>query len=297
MKRSVALAVLAVYPFIVGCAKVEPGHVGVKINMMGDDRGVADIPLQTGLVWYNPFSTVIYEYPTFVQTEKWQIGTDDSGNQVDTSISFNSQDGMAIKAAVSVSYQLDGSKVPAFYVKFRSDDIRSWTYGYFRNVTRDAFNVIATDYTAEEIYSEKKGEFLDRVTVQVNQEVAEYGISVQQLGFIGALTLPQTMLNALNAKIEAVQQAQRAENELRQTEAEAAKNVAEAEGLAQARIARASAEAEANRLLTQSLSPTLLRWRQLENERAAIDKWSGTVPQFAAGDNMVPFVNLKPEGN
>ena len=41
--------------FATGCAKtIPPGHVGIVVNQYGSQKGVADFPLKTGRVWYNP---------------------------------------------------------------------------------------------------------------------------------------------------------------------------------------------------------------------------------------------------
>ena len=57
-----------------GYERVDAGYEGIKVNLYGDDKGVDDITLVTGAVWYNPITTAVYEYPTFVQQmmlDKW----------------------------------------------------------------------------------------------------------------------------------------------------------------------------------------------------------------------------------
>ena len=66
-----------------------------------------------------------------------------------------------------------------------------------------------------------------------------------------------------------------------------AAKVAEAEGDAQATLVKAKAQAEANRLLQETLNPLLVQSK-------AIDRWNGILPQFS-GSGTVPFVNLTPE--
>ena len=91
---------------------------------------------------------------------------------------------------------------------------------------------------------------------------------------------PEPVAKAIEAKIKAIQDAIRTENEVRATRAEAAKRVAEAEGQAKATITRAQGDAKANEILAASLTPTLLQWRQLELQQQAILKWNGVRPQF-----------------
>ena len=48
--------------------RIDAGCEGIEVSLYGDDRGVGDINLVTGWIFYNPLSTQIYEYPTWVQT-------------------------------------------------------------------------------------------------------------------------------------------------------------------------------------------------------------------------------------
>jgi regulator of protease activity HflC (stomatin/prohibitin superfamily) len=109
------------------------------------------------------------------------------------------------------------------------------------------------------------------------------GVSVQQFGFIGAPRVPDVIAAAITAKAQAIQQAERARNELATTQAEAAKKIAEAEGDAKSLVTRAQGEADANRIRQSSLTPQLLDLRRIENNRAMIEKWDGQLPRVQAG--------------
>ena len=45
--------------------RVDAGSEGILVNLYGSDKGVDDVSLVTGRVWYNPFTEEVYEYPTF----------------------------------------------------------------------------------------------------------------------------------------------------------------------------------------------------------------------------------------
>ena len=52
---------------------VEPGYEGIKVHMVGSDRGVDyEHPIVTGRVFYNPVTYNIYKFPTFVQRVIWR---------------------------------------------------------------------------------------------------------------------------------------------------------------------------------------------------------------------------------
>jgi len=69
-RRFINLTVLLSFAAILfaGCTTIGPGHEGIVINKLGDNRGADQIPLQTGWIWFNPIAKQIVEYPTFVQT-------------------------------------------------------------------------------------------------------------------------------------------------------------------------------------------------------------------------------------
>lgn len=86
-------------------------------------------------------------------------------------------------------------------------------------------------------------------------------------------------------KIQATQQAQQRENEVRTAEAEAKKKFAAAEGQAKSILKVAKAQAEANKLLADSISPELVQYKSIE-------KWNGILPTMMAGD-AIPMINMK----
>lgn len=80
--------------------------------------------------------------------------------------------------------------------------------------------------------------------------------------------MPQVIATAI-AATQAIQQAERARNELATTQAEAAEKIAE--GDAKSMVTRAQGEADANRIRQNSLTPQLLDLRRIESLRALID--------------------------
>jgi len=274
------LAVLGV--FLLRVTRIEAGHVGVEINLAGKQRGASEIPVRTGWVVYSTLSTQIIEFPTFVQTVKWTKDTNE-GHPVNEELGFNSKEGMEIFVDVSLSYAIEAAKAPDFYVKYRLADMESFTHGILRDVARNSLNEVASMYVVEDIYGEKKAEFLSKVQAKIEQKMSPLGVSVQQFGFIGAPRLPTVIATAITAEAQAIQQAERALNELATTQAEAAKKIAEAEGDAKSLVTRAQGEADAKRSRQNSLTPQLLEVRRTENNGALIDKRNGQLPTVQTG--------------
>ena len=250
------------------CTHVDAGHVGIEI----DSCSGAGVEGKIALVGYHTTGpcTTIVEYPTFVQTAVWTKNPNE-GQPANEEIQFTNADQMMISLDISLAYQLDPAKVPAFYAKFRADKLESFTYGFMHNLAREKFDAIGGRYKIEQIMGDNAG-FLAEVRAALQKDLEAYGITINQFGLIGAPRPPQNVIDAINAKTTASQKAMQIENELRQSTAEARKRVAQAEGEAQAIKIRADAQAYANQKLASSLSPVLVDYKRIE-------KWDGKMPQ------------------
>ena len=292
---AVLIGVVILFSLLLRVTRIEAGHVGVEINLAGQQRGASEIPIRTGWVLYSPLTTQIIEFPTYVQTVKWTKDVNE-GHPINEEMGFNSKEGMEIFVDVSLSYAIEPTKVPDFYVKYRVSDMDTFTHGILRDVVRNSLNEVASTYTVEDIYGEKKAEFLHKVQSQIELKMSPVGVGVQQFGFIGAPRVPAVIAAAITAKAQAIQKAEQARNELQTTQAEAAKKIAEAEGDAKSLVTRAQGEADANRIRQNSLTPQLLELRRIENSRALIDKWNGQLPTVETGQGNGMILQLpKPQ--
>jgi len=282
----VLVGIWIVSSFLMDVKRIEAGYVGIEVNLAGSQRGASEIPVRTGWVFYSPLTTQVIEFPTYVQTVKWTRDTSE-GHAVNEEMGFNSKEGMEIYADVSLSYAIEPKSVPDFYVKYRVNDLDRFTHGILRDIVRNSLNEVASTYTVEDIYGEKKAQFLAQVEQQVQAKVTNVGVGVQQFGFIGAPRVPGVIAQAITAKAQAIQEAERAKNELATTQAEAAKKIAEAEGDAKSSVTRAQGEADANRIRQNSLTPQLLELRRLENQRALIERWNGQLPTVESGQGSL----------
>lgn len=274
-----------------GCTRVEPGYVGLRVNLSGSDRGVEENPIETGWVFYNPISEQVYEFPTFVQRYVW-TSDDREGSPTDESITFNSSEGAVMQADVGIAVKFDATAVPALFVEFRREPdaiVRGWV----RDRVRDAMNAEAAKIKAVDLLSSHKETFMESVNETVRAELGLHGIVLDRVTLLARPQVDPQVEASINAVISATQKAIEAQNRVVQTKAEAdqmaaaadgerRRLMAEAEGRASAVLAEAKAQAEANDLVARSLSPALIEWRKVE-------RWNGTVPQVTS-ESVVPFV-------
>ena len=282
-----ALIALSIFlHYVATITRIGAGYVGVEVLLSGSQRGASEIPIRTGWVFYSPLRSQIIEFPTFVQTVKWTHDLNE-GRPANEEMSFNSKEGMEIYSDVSLSYAIDPKRVPDFYVKYRVNDLDLFTHGILRDVVRNSLNEVASTYNVEQIYGEQKAAFIDKVQGLIQQKMEPVGVMIQQFGFIGAPRVPAVIAEAITAKAQAIQDAERARNELAKTQAEAAKEIAAAEGDAKAAVTRAQGEAEANRIRQNSLTPQLLELRKIENQKELIERWNGQLPTVEAGNGSM----------
>ena len=228
------------------------------------------------------------EYPTYVQTARWTHSSTEGDNPdspvgTNEEISFQDTNGLNVNADISLSYHLEPQKIPAFYVKFRNDDIISFTHNYLRNVARDSFGSVSGRYQVEDLMGAKKEEFRQAVQKDLQEHVKDIGVVIDQLGFIESLRPPQSVMNAINLKVQAQQIALQKQNEVASAEADARKRVADADGQAKATIALAQGQAEANKDMAASITDNLIKWRELDINDRWIARWNGARPSVESG--------------
>jgi regulator of protease activity HflC (stomatin/prohibitin superfamily) len=269
----VVLLVVGVF----SCERIDAGHVGVKVNLYGSGKGVSDVTECTGLVFYNPMSTKIYEFPTYIQHKEYK-----KSDEGDNSFIVNSKDGSEFSVSPIMNYSVQRDKVPAIFAKYRRS-LPEIEEGFLKTAVYDAFRLAANKYTADGLISNREVFEVEVRRILVSQLQKE-GFILNQ--FTSNLIYPDSFKKAINAKNNAVQSALMAENKVKQAEAEAKIKVATANGNAEALLANARAEAESNRLRQQTLTPMLIQQQWIE-------KWKGNVPTTQLGSGTSVLYGLK----
>jgi regulator of protease activity HflC (stomatin/prohibitin superfamily) len=254
------VAFVAVVVLVMSCERIDAGHVGVKVNLYGSQKGVDGITEVTGMVFYNPLTTKIYEFPTYVQHKEYTESE---------SFTINSKDGSEFQVSPIVNYQVISDKVPFIFAKYRRN-LEQIENGFLKTAVYDAFRIATNGYTADSLISNREG-FELKVRSILERQLNEEGFMIQQ--FTSNLVYPKTFVDAINAKNNAVQQALKAENDVKTAEANAKIKVATAEGNAKAMLTNAKAESEAYRLKQQTLTTLLI-------QQQFIEKWDGKLPVY-----------------
>lgn len=279
---------LASVVMLSGCSKVPVGNVGVKVYLLGGDKGVDHEVLGAGK-YYIGMNEELYLFPTFSQNYVW-----DKAGTKDESLTFGTSEGLSIGADLGITYSIQPDKVAVVFQKYRKgvDEI---TEIYLRNMVRDALVTSASKRGVESIYGVGKADLIAEVEDTVRAQVKDIGIIVERVYWVGDLRLPDSVTKSINAKIQATQISMQRENEVKTAEAQAAIEVAQAKGQAEAKLTNARAEAESLRIQNAALheSRDILELRRIEVSKLAAEKWNGVLPTHMIPSSAVPFIDVK----
>lgn len=264
MKSKIVYAISAFFIFIImlvmfnSCnERIDAGYEGILVKLYGSDKGVQDVSLVTGRVWYNPLTEDVHEFPTYVQTINYQAFT------------VNAKDGSVFTVDPTLSFKVKDGHSPIIFKKYRKD-IKEITETTLFNYIKDAFRIEFNKYTTDSIISNRE-KFEFAIQSNMGNLLDKEGFLLEQM--TSGIQYPETITQAINAKNAAVQQAMRVENELKIAQAEARKLIVQAE-----------AEAKANELRKMSLNPLLI-------QQQFIEKWDGKTPIYGNAPAFFKSVN------
>ncbi len=250
-----SLAAIALLIGLNAYVVINPGEAGV-LSILGKAR---DGVLLEGIHLKPPLVSRVDMYDLTVQ--KFEVPAQSS-----------TKDLQQLTASFAINFRLD----PLQVVNIRR------TQGSLQNIvskiiapqTQESFKVAAARRTVEEAIT-KRDELKQDFDVALGERLQKYGIIVLDTSVVD-LTFSTEFSKAVEEKQIAEQRAQRAVYIAQEAEQEAEANVNRAKG-----------QAEAQRLLRETLTPELL-------QKQAIDKWDGKFPQVMGGNGALPFINLEP---
>jgi prohibitin 1 len=254
-KQSIVLLLVSIVAILgINTAVVmNPGQAGV-LSVLGKAQ---DGVLLEGLHFKPPLISNVDIYDLTVQ--KFEVPAQSS-----------TKDLQNLTASFAINFRLDPIKVV---------DIRR-TQGSLQNIvskiiapqTQESFKIAAARRTVEEAIT-RRDELKQDFDQALEARLEKYGIIVLDTSVVDLEFSPE-FSKAVEEKQIAEQRAQRAVYVAQEAEQEAEANVNRAKG-----------QAEAQRLLRETLTPELL-------QKQAIEKWDGKFPQVMGGNGALPLIDL-----
>jgi regulator of protease activity HflC (stomatin/prohibitin superfamily) len=256
---------------------VPPGSVGVQV-LFG--KVMTNATLSEGLNIVNPF--VDLEIMT-VRTQAYtmSIAAEEGQRYGDDAITSLTKDGLEVAMDLTVWYHLEASEAANVFQKIGSDYMEK----IVRPAARTAIRNTTVKYDAVEIYSEKREEVQDDISTTLDRDFKDRGIILEKV-LLRNIKLPLKVKDAIEAKLEAEQDAQKMEFVLLKETKEADRKKIEASGIA-----------EAQRIIAQSLigerGRAYLSWKYLENLQNLYTSPNNTVVISPYDKNFIPLLQIK----
>ena len=186
-----------------------------------------------------------------------------------------SKDLQDVTTQITLNYSLDPEKVCEVYRTLRRD----YQARIIDPAIQESVKASISQFDAEKLVVDRP-RVKEMIELSLKTRLATHGILVDTISITDFKFSPE-FTKAIELKVTAVQDAFRAQNELKKIEFEA-----------QQKVAKARAEAESLRLQKEQVTEGLLRLRAIEVQMKAVEKWDGKMPEVVTGNGPVPMLDV-----
>jgi len=232
----IVLIILASSVVIIGA-----GTTGV-VHLFGKVRGTE---LRSGIHLVNPLARV---EKMSIRTEEFSMTKTREGGAGDT-LTVLTKEGLDVALDLTVLYRLQEEKA--------SDIFREVGPTYrdriIRPIIRSAIRSTIAEFEAKDVYSAKREEVALKLRELIHKDLEPRGITLEEV-LLRDVSLPERLTESIQEKLAAEQEAQRYEFTLQTAKKEAERKRIEAEG-----------QRDAQKIITQSLTPEYLYYKYVES--------------------------------
>lgn len=206
-------------------------------------------------------------------TREWNSGKDAGTSTKNQAIYAESKESIGFGVGMNISAQIyTENDAVKFLYSYNNKSLEDIMDTEIRARVESKFVEECAKYPLNEILSSK-----EKIMKIVRDDVTEYfndkGITITVLGMKDGIEYDDPKIqDAINEKFSSEQKLVTQQNENAVT-------ISKAEAEAQAKILAAQADAEANRLLSESLTNEIIRFKEAENQTLMYEKWNGQMPQ------------------
>jgi regulator of protease activity HflC (stomatin/prohibitin superfamily) len=244
---------------------VDAGNRGILLHWNAVDLSAP--PLDEGIHFLVPFQDDIVQIE--VRTLKYDKDTRSA-----------SKDLQSVETTVTVNYHPNPERVHVLFKEIGLD----YENRVIQPVIEETVKQVTANYNAEELITKRPLVKAD-IESAISERLTEFDVTTDAIS-ITDFEFSSLFNKAIESKVEAEQNALRAENDLRRIEVEARQHEASAIGIANANIAQANGEAEAIAIINQALAnnPEYLEWLKIQS-------WDGVLP-LVVGSDGTPFIQI-----
>lgn len=241
---------------------VGQGEVGVVYTAKS---GVKEKTLAPGFHFVGPFAKV-KDFPISQQQLVLSNNAADFNEkklEKDTHVDAPADGGM-VKMNMTINYNFIPDRVTGLYEKFNGMDGDQIVESKVKNSILAYIKEVTPKFSVMDIYSTKRAEIGQEITKYLNEKLQEeYGMNISSALIID-VQLDKELQKKVQAKEQAKQDAEKAELDKKTALAQAETDKVKAEAEAAVAIEKARGQAEANRLLSESITPELIQMKEAE---------------------------------
>ena len=238
---------------------IDSGYAGVLYKLNGGVDPNSD-PLQEGINFVAPWNSVIvYEVRQQEIPEK---------------MSVLSSNGLDIILDASVLYEPELSKLP----RLHKEKGKNYLSRVLQPAVRSAARSVVGRYTPEQLYSSKRDAIQQEIFDETKKLVEPQYIQLNNI-LIRDVTLPPTIKQAIERKLKQEQESLEYEFRLVTAKKEAEKQRIEAQG-----------KADANRILSASLTDKILQDKGIEATIKLSESDNSKVIVIGSGESGMPII-------
>ena len=253
--------------------RIKPGFVGVVYS---PTSGVEQSTLSQGWKIVMPWKKVT-QYS--IATEQLYLSADErEGSKENDSFNAMCKDGQ-MNVDFEMSYSFDAERVPELYTKYRGMKGEDIVNTIVRGKVKTFANEVTSQFSVIEAHMEKKAEVNKMLTEHLAKQLKQYGIQVESANFTRT-SVNKAVDAAITERSKASQQLQAEKQKKEKAVIEAERIKIEAQGKADAALIKAKSEAEANKVLSESLTGDLIEMEKYK-------KWNGQSPQVVGGSAII----------
>ena len=258
----IALAIIIAFAIAMGfvCAKRIPtGYEGVVFSMNG---GVKKDTIDEG--WHIIPPTEKIKLFTIGNEQLLLTKDEREGSKEDDSFKVSTADDASIAISFQMSYRFRQNTLIDTYKKFKGMDGEKIVESRVKPVLKSKVSEVTTDYSMMDIYSGNRSEINSKLTDYLSAAFgSEYGIEVLDASIIDVHP-DKKLKQAIDDRVTALQKKQQAQAEQETVRVEAETKMIQAKNEADIKVTEANAEAEANQILSESISENLIKMKEAE---------------------------------
>lgn len=284
----IALVVIVLF---VCTVRIPAGYVGVVYNMNG---GISDKTLTQGFHVISPTQNVT-TYSIGIE-QSYLTASKDGDSDNDESFEVPSNDGKGLTVDMTFTYRYDADRVADTFTRFKGQSGKDVKNSFIKPNIMSWTKEVTAKYSVIDLLGDKRATLNSELTDYLKQKFEPYGIVIESVSLINIDPDEETR-SAVQKKVNAQQDLELAkiEQQTANVNAEKEKEVAitkanqekeTARINAESKLIEAQAQADANRLISQSLTPELIRQQMY-------DKWDGKLPTVQAGNDSSVIVDAK----